>query len=124
MKTQSVLVVEDDENIRSLYATALEAAGLIVHVAENGAVGVKKALEHQPDVILMDIMMPGINGHEAVEKIRLDSWGKDAKVVFLTNMSDAENVVKAVEAGSDEYIVKVHATPKEVVNKVRTVAQL
>lgn len=124
MKKQSVLVVEDDENIRNLYETALTAAGLEVHTAAEGTTGVKMALEHHPDVILMDIMMPGMNGHEAVEKIRLDSWGREATVVFLTNMTDAENVVKAVEEGSDEYIVKVHTTPKEVVNKVRAAAHL
>ncbi len=116
-----ILIVEDTESILELYTTAFTNAGFGVLKAKNGEEGVKLALIHHPDAILMDIVMPGMNGHDAVEKIRLDPWGRDAKVVFLTNMSDAENVVRAVENGSDEYIVKANTDVKEVVNKVRMV---
>lgn len=121
MHTPTVLIVEDDENIRHMYTDAFEMAGMNVLTATNGEEGVTAALAHHPDVILMDIMMPVMNGHDAMEQIRLDSWGKNAKVVYLTNFSDAENVVLAVEHGSEEYIVKSHTEVKEVVNKVRTV---
>jgi len=120
MKETTVLIVEDDEAIRTLYTTALESAGLSVLSAKDGVEGVEKALKHHPAVILMDIMMPNMNGHQAMQKIRHDSWGKHAKVVFLTNFSDAENVAYAVAEGSDEYIVKANADIKEVINKVRT----
>ena len=66
-------------------------------------------------------MMSVIGGHEAVNKIRKDAWGKTAKVVYLTNMTDAENVVHAVNQGSDDYIIKANLTSKEVVNHVRMV---
>ncbi len=116
----TVLIVEDDENIRMLYADAFLSVGLNVITAANGAEGVDMALAHHPDAILMDIMMPGeLNGHEAVNTIRKDSWGKNAVVVYLTNMTDAENVVHAVSQGSDAYIIKANLTPKEVVNQVR-----
>ena len=122
MKKPSVLIVEDNENIRTLYQAAFEAIDIDVYTAENGEEGVQLALKHRPSVILMDIMMPGMNGHEAMEKIRLDRrYGRTAKVVYLTNMSDAENVAYAVEHGSDDYIVKANTDVKEVVNKVRTV---
>lgn len=124
MSQTSVLIVEDDENIRALYADALNMAQMVVHTASTGAEGVSIALKEHPTVILMDIRLPDMLGHEAVEKIRLDSWGKHAKVIFLTNMTDAENISAAVAAGSAEYIVKVHTTPKEVVNMVRTVSHL
>lgn len=117
--TPDVLIVEDDENIRELYKAALSGAGLHVIVAENGKQGVEKALAEHPKVILMDIMMPEMNGHEAVREIRRDAWGKNAKIIFLTNMSDAEDVVRAIEEGSEEYIVKAHTEPSEVVNTVR-----
>lgn len=120
METTTILVVEDDENIRELYSLALENGGLKVLSAATGTEGVKLALEEHPAVILMDIMLPDISGHEAVEKIRNDRWGKNAKIIFLTNMSDASDVAQAVAAGSEEYIIKVHTTPKEVVNIVRT----
>lgn len=119
MKKACVLIVEDDANIRELYADAFTHAGLRVLTASNGVEGVEQALAHHPDAILMDIMMPVMGGHAAMNIIRKDAWGKNATVVFLTNMSDAENVVHAVEEGSSEYIIKANMTPKEVVNQVR-----
>ncbi len=119
MTNTVVLIVEDDESILELYAEAFTQVGVNVLKAKNGQEGVKMALEHHPNAILMDIMMPIINGHEAVEKIRLDPWGRNAKVIFLTNMSDAENVFLAVENGSEEYIIKANTPVKEVVNQTR-----
>lgn len=119
MKTGSVLVVDDDQNIRDLYTSAFDLAGLKVFAAGSGADAIKLALEHHPDIILMDIMMPDMNGHETVDKIREDSWGRHAKIIYLTNLSDAENVVHAVERKSDEYIVKANTDVKEVVNRAR-----
>ncbi len=123
MSTATVLIVEDDTDIRELYALAFKTAGLIVLQAKDGTEGVALALQKHPDAILMDIMMPGMGGHAAVNEIRKDPWGKTAKVVYLTNLTDAENVVHAVERGSEEYIIKANVTPKEVVNQVRMVMQ-
>ncbi len=119
MTNTVVLIVEDDENIRNLYSDAFTNAGINTLQAKNGQEGVDLALKHHPDAILMDIMMPVMPGHEAVKKIRLDSWGRNAKVIFLTNMSDAENVFLAVEQGSEEYIIKANTPVKEVLNQVR-----
>jgi len=119
MTKATALIVEDDKNIRDLYGDAFAIAGIQVLKATNGSEGVDLALAHHPDVILMDIMMPVMDGHTAVSKIRRDPWGKSAKVIFLTNMSDAEDVVHAVEEGSDEYIIKANASVKEVVNQTR-----
>jgi CheY-like chemotaxis protein len=119
MTKTAVLIVEDDERILDLYSRAFTLAGIKVIKAKNGLEGVEKALEYHPDAILMDIQMPVMHGHKAVEKIRLDPWGKDAKIIFLTNMSDAKNVYLAVEKGSEEYIIKANTPVKEVVNLVR-----
>jgi DNA-binding response OmpR family regulator len=123
MKATTVLIVEDDKDIRNLYSEAFKIAGITVLTATNGNEGVVAALKHHPDAILMDIMMPVMGGHEAMNKIRKDAWGKNAKVVYLTNMDDAENIVHAVEQGSNEYIIKANMTPKEVVNQVRMAMQ-
>jgi len=119
MSDSSVLIVEDDDNLRKLYSDAISGVGINVLTAKNGKEGVEMALEHHPSVILMDIMMPVMDGHEAMKKIRLDKWGKNAKVIFLTNFSDAENVVHAVEEGTEEYIVKANTSIKEIINEVR-----
>jgi CheY-like chemotaxis protein len=116
----SVLIIEDDKNIRDMYDDAFSDVGLTVYKAENGKEGISLALEHHPKVILVDIMMPGMNGHQVVNAIRKDTWGKDAHVIYLTNMSDAENVVAAVAQKPEEYIIKSNASIKEVINTVRT----
>jgi DNA-binding response OmpR family regulator len=115
----TILIVEDDENILELYSAAFTQVGIHVLKAQNGHDGVSIALAEHPNAILMDIMMPGMPGHEAVKKIRLDPWGRNAKVLYLTNMTDAENVFLAVEQGSEEYIIKASTPVKEVVNLVR-----
>lgn len=114
-----VLIVEDDESIRQLYADALNAGGIKTKTAPDGKTGVLLALQHHPEVILMDITLPDINGHEAVLKIRKDPWGKTAKVIFLTNSSKPEDVYNAVKQKSVEYIVKANTEIKDVVNQVR-----
>lgn len=121
METATILTVEDDSDLREAIAAALGNAGFTVLSAANGAEGVTLALKHHPDVILMDINMPELNGHEAVEKIREDVWGQHAKVIFLTSLSAAENIVHAVESGSEAYIVKPHTSLSEIVQKVREV---
>ena len=117
--TKFVLIVEDDTNIRELYATALIAAGLEVKMAENGQQAVDVALASRPAVILLDIDMPVMNGHDAAAKIRMDEWGKNVPIIFLTNHSDAANVAHAHMLKPDDYIVKANEPIKELVNKVR-----
>lgn len=115
----TVLLADDDANIRDVYSTAFTTAGINVLTAVDGQECVELALKHHPDAILVDILMPGMDGHTAVSKIRLDDWGKTARVVYLTNLSDAENVVTAVKQGTEKYIVKANTSLKEVVNQVR-----
>ena len=119
MDKKIVLVVEDDRNIRDLYVSALEMEDLEVHGAENGVEGVTLALALHPDLILMDIVMPNMDGHSAVEEIRKDDWGKDAHILYLTNKNDADNLVKATELGTDEYVLKINTPIKELVQKVK-----
>jgi len=119
MKQGIVLIADDDEIIRTMYKTAFELAGLTALTARDGNEAVAVALEHHPDVILMDILMPELSGHAAVDAIRKDAWGKHAKIIYLTNLSDAENVVNAVERDSEEYIIKANSEVKEVINQAR-----
>ncbi len=112
--------MEDDAAIRTMYKDALTASDMEVLEAKNGKEGVELALAHHPRVILVDILMPEMNGHEAVGAIRRDPWGKNARIIYLTNLSDPADVVHAIEQGPEEYIVKANTDIKEVVNIVRT----
>jgi len=118
----TILLAEDDENVREMYSDALSGAGLNVLKAEDGKEAVAIALEKHPDVILLDIRMPVMGGLEAANKIRKDrDWGKDAKIIFLTNMTDAGDIVRAIEQNPEEYIIKSQIEIKDFVNKVRMV---
>ncbi len=117
---KQVLVVEDDKILRELYGKALVDAGIEILLAENGKQGVELALKHKPSVILMDLEMPEMDGHQASEKIRLDDWGKTAHIIYLTNKSDPQNVAHAIMQKPEDYIVKANIPIKELVNRVRT----
>jgi DNA-binding response OmpR family regulator len=117
---KTILLVEDDTNIRELYAMALVKAGLHIIMAEQGEQGLRLALDKHPDLILLDIDMPVMNGHEVFEKLRLDTWGQTARVIFLTNRDDVRDVAHAKTNKPEDYIVKANLTVKEVVDKVLT----
>ncbi|MEK7462378.1 MAG: response regulator [Patescibacteria group bacterium] len=116
---RTVLLVEDDQTIRELYAMALIKAGFNIVMAENGEQGVVLALKHHPNLILLDIDMPIMDGHQAAKQIRNDGWGKAARIIFLTNHSDASNVAHAVMQKPEDFIVKAHTPVHDVINQVR-----
>lgn len=114
-----VLLVEDEPDIREAIAEAIASAGYKVSVAPNGEVGLAKALETHPDLILLDLIMPVMDGHETLRRLRQDPWGKDAKVIVLTAMDDVKNVASAHEGEITDYIIKAHTSLDEIVRQVR-----
>lgn len=116
-----ILVIDDEVDLREALATALQGAGFEVLTADNGESGVEIAIAEKPDLILMDINMPELSGHQVVDKLRIDPWGRTARVVYLTANSDPKNVVEAVGRGGEEYIVKSNTSLAEVVAKVKQV---
>ena len=116
---KSILVVEDEQDIREAMAAAVKKAGYNVYTAENGEIGLKMALANEPDLILMDLVMPIMDGHTALQKLRQDPWGKDARVVILSAMDDVVNVANAHEGGITDYLIKSNASLDELINKIR-----
>jgi len=114
-----VLIVEDEPDIREAMAEAVADAGFGVSTAENGQIGYEKAIEEKPDLILLDIVMPIMNGHETLQKLRQDPWGQHAKVLMLTSMDDVKNIATAHEGGITDYLIKAHSSLDELVSKVR-----
>ena len=115
-----VLIIEDETDIREAMAEAVAQAGFEALTAENGQIGYEKAITEKPDLILMDIMMPVMNGHETLKKLRQDPWGQKAKVIMLTSMDDVKNIAGAHESAITDYIIKAHASLDEIIAKVRT----
>jgi two-component system cell cycle response regulator DivK len=116
--TRTVLVVDDEPDNRAIMAAALKAAGYRVCEAAGGAEAVELALRELPDLILLDMAMPGVSGWEAVRRIRAMPQTRGIPVFAFTAYALAGDELKAMEAGCDGYISKP-CIPKEVVEKIR-----
>jgi DNA-binding response OmpR family regulator len=124
MSTQStakkVAIVEDDMAIAQMYRLKFEAEGYIVETAANGVLGLALAADMRPDIILLDLMMPQMNGDEVLRRLRKTEWGKHIKVVILTNMGEQEapDIIKTL--GVRRFIVKAEMTPRQVAEIVKS----
>lgn len=115
----SIAIVEDDQAIAQMYRIKFEADGYSVQTAENGKVGLQLIETMKPDIVLLDIMMPEMNGDAVLEKLRSEPWGKDLKVIILTNMGEQEAPAKLKELGVLAFIVKAEMTPRQVADLVK-----
>ncbi|HOW60911.1 MAG TPA: response regulator transcription factor [Candidatus Moranbacteria bacterium] len=118
-KIKKVLLVEDDPFIRDIYSVKFSQEGFEVSIAENGLEALKKIEESVPDVILLDIVMPYMDGMETLKNIRGKKEWKKIPVVMLTNISEKEKISESEDFGINDYLIKSHFTPSEVVQKVR-----
>jgi DNA-binding response OmpR family regulator len=114
-----IAIIEDDAVINQMYRMKFEAAGFDVQVANNGKSGVDMVESFAPDIILLDIQMPEMNGDEALKKIRAQTWGVRIPVIILTNLSSEEAPKSLKELGVRDYIVKAELTPSQVVSRVK-----
>ncbi len=114
-----IAIVEDDSAISQMYRIKFEGEGFAVETAENGKLGLKLIDSMRPDIVLMDLMMPEMNGDEALKKLRATPFGKEVKVVILTNMGESEAPDVIRQLGVKAFIVKANMTPRQVVELVK-----
>ena len=114
-----IAIVEDDQAISQMYRIKFEAEGYEVETAENGKLGLALAEEMRPDIILLDIMMPEMDGAEMLEKMRQTDWGAKIKVIVLTNMGEQEAPDIIRELNVKRFIVKDEMTPRQVAEMVK-----
>ena len=120
MSKQTILVVDDERDLLDLIEYNLKKEGFKVLKAENGEEGINKAKEHRPDLILLDIMMPKMDGLEAVEIMRKDEDLKKTPIIFLTARSDEKTEIDGLNKGGDDYITKPISTTK-LVSRIKAV---
>lgn len=114
-----IAIVEDDQAISQMYRIKFEGEGYEVETADNGKIGLDVIRKMKPDIVLLDIMMPEMNGDEVLEKLRGSSWGKHIKVIVLTNMGEQELSPKIRELGVSTVILKADMTPRQVAEIVK-----
>ena len=117
----TVAIVEDDQAIVQMYRMKFVAEGFEVHTASDGAEGLEIIKQHKPDIVLLDLMMPTMTGDEMLSKLRATNWGKDIKVIVLTNMGEAEAPASVKGNSVEGFIVKAEMTPKQVTETVKSV---
>lgn len=116
-----IAIVEDDAPIREMYELKLSAAGYQVKTAADGVEGFALAESMRPDLILLDLKMPGLPGNEVLKRIRATDWGSTIKVVILTNISKNEAPADLRFLNVAAYIVKVQYTPSQVLEIIKQV---
>lgn len=116
---KTILVVEDDAMISTMYQTKLAADGFEVLVADNGADGLKIAAEKKPDLILLDVIMPQMDGFAVLTELMGNVKTKKIPVVLLTNLATDEDQQKGKELGATDYIVKSSMTPDQVSERAK-----
>jgi len=114
-----IAIIEDDTVINQMYRMKFEADGFEVQLADDGKRGVALVEQFKPDLILLDLQMPNMNGAEALEEIRKHPWGKDIPVIILTNLGEEESPKSLKSLGIHSYIVKADLTPRQVVTRVK-----
>ncbi len=115
-----IAIIEDDAAISQMYRIKFETEGYDVDTAENGKLGLELIDKMKPDMVLLDLMMPEMNGDEMLQKLRSTTYGKTVKVIILTNMgeSEAPESIKTLDVLA--FIVKANMTPRQVAELVKT----
>lgn len=114
-----IAIIEDDPVISQMYRMKFESDGFSIQLANNGSRGVAMVKDFKPDMILLDLEMPEMNGDEALKQIRSHDWGKTVPVIILTNLGEEEAPKSLKTLGVTSYIVKANLTPSEVVSRVK-----
>jgi DNA-binding response OmpR family regulator len=115
---KKILIIEDDKFLRELISQKLLKEGHVVNEAIDGEDGIKKTREDKPDLILLDLILPGIDGFEVLSQIKTDPNLAPIPVIILSNLGQREDVEKGLKLGAVDYLIKAHFTPGEIIEKV------
>jgi DNA-binding response OmpR family regulator len=120
-KAKKIIIVEDDPYILDIYVTKLEEAGFSVDIAENGKKALKKVKEEKPDLLLLDIMLPDIDGWKLFEKITSEPHLEDLKVIVLSNLDQRAPRERSLRLGVIKHFIKSNYTPSEIVEEIKKI---
>jgi len=118
---KTILIIEDDKFLRELIVQKLIKEGFEISEAVDGEEGMKKVKEEKPDLILLDLILPGIDGFEVLARMKEDPVLAAIPVIILSNLGQKEDVERGLKLGAVDYLIKAHFTPGEIIEKVKTV---
>ena len=118
---KKILIVEDDKFLRELIVRKIASEGYQVCEAVDGEEGVKVAKAEKPDLILLDLILPGIDGFEALTRIKQDPETAGSAVIILSNLGQKEDIERGLKLGAADYLIKAHFSPGEIIDKIAAV---
>jgi len=116
---KKILIVEDDPFLREMMVRKLVGSNYHADAAADGEQALKKVKDDKPDLILLDLMLPGIDGYEFLSRVQKDKATKSIPVVVLSNLGQKEEIDRAKKLGAIDFLVKAHFTPDDIVKKVK-----
>lgn len=119
-----VLLVEDDVFLMDIYKKKFEMEGFKISVSDNGEKGLADIIKKKPDIVLLDILLPKLDGFAVLEKLKADKEVKNIPVILLTNLGQKDEVEKGLRLGAEDYMIKAHFKPSEIVDKVKKVLKI
>ncbi|MDD5032104.1 MAG: response regulator [Patescibacteria group bacterium] len=119
--SKKILIIEDEEALSEMYKMKFEQEGYEVLAASDGTEGIDLAKKKKPDLILLDLVLPGMNGYEVLEKLRAAEETKKGKIYILSNLGQSGEIKKGLEDGADGYMVKANLTPSQLAENVKKI---
>jgi DNA-binding response OmpR family regulator len=116
-----ILVVEDDKFLRELMTQKLVREGFKIAEAVDGEEGLKKIKEEKPGIVLLDLILPGIDGFEVLTRMKEDPEISQTPVIILSNLGQREDVERGLKLGATDYLIKAHFTPGEIIEKIKNI---
>ncbi len=116
-----ILIIEDDKFLRELITQKLVKEGYEALQAIDGEKGIKEVKNQKPDLVLLDLILPGIDGFEVLSQIKKDSDLSRIPVIILSNLGQKEDIERGINLGADDYLIKAHFTPNGIIEKIRKV---
>lgn len=115
---KKILIIEDEKFLLEMYQSRFEKEDYQVLAAMSGRVGLELAQKEKPDLIILDILMPGMDGYEVIKKLKKDSQTEKIPILVFSNLGQQEEINQGLKLGADDYVVKTDLTPSELINKV------
>ncbi|MFA6391834.1 MAG: response regulator [Patescibacteria group bacterium] len=121
---KKIVLVEDDSFLAGMYVSKLNLENFEVKLAENGEDGLKTATDEMPDLILLDILLPRMDGFEVLKKLKKNPATADIPVILLTNLGQKKDVDRGMALGAVDYLIKAHFMPNEVIAKIKKILKV
>lgn len=116
---QKILIVEDDKFLREMITRKLDKEDYETIQAVDGKEGLERMREEKPDLVLLDLIMPGVGGFEVLEEAKKDPEIESIAIVILSNLGQKSEVERGLDLGAEDFLIKAHFTPREIIKKIQ-----